>query len=203
MDIKGVIIMKKMTKSANLLYNLFNIFFWLTIFATCAVVVATVIILFFDISPDTLEIGMMTFDLNTDAVNFNDFKLKLIMITQMLSAIVSCVFAVFICKKLKDILRPIKNGEPFMDSACKNVRKLGNIMLIFGIASAVAQIVSTIALGIFMGDYGYIFTNDYILSCSIINKYDISWVIGALFMYLIAYIFDYGKQLQELSDETL
>ena len=195
--------MKKMKQSANLLYKFFNVFFWLTIAATCVLVVASVVLLILNIPPETLEIGIITFDLNTDAVNFNDFKLKFLMITQMLSAIVSCVFAVFICKKLKDILRPIKNGEPFMDSACKNVRKLGNIMLIFGIASAIAQIVSTIALGIFMGDYGYIFTNDYILSCSIINKYDISWVIGALFMYLIAYIFDYGKQLQELSDETL
>ena len=195
--------MKKIKQSANLLYKFFNVFFWLTILATCVLVVASIVLLILNIPPETLEIGIITFDLNTDAVNFNDFKLKFLMITQMLSAIVSCVFAVFICKKLKDILRPIKNGEPFMDSACKNVRKLGNIMLIFGIASAIAQIVSTIALGIFMGDYGYIFTNDYILSCSIINKYDISWVIGALFMYLIAYIFDYGKQLQELSDETL
>ena len=195
--------MKKMKQSANLLYKFFNVFFWLTILATCVLVVASVVLLILNIPHETLEIGIITFDLNTDAVNFNDFKLKFLMITQMLSAIVSCVFAVFICKKLKDILRPIKNGEPFMDSAGKNVRKLGNIMLIFGISSAIAQIVSTIALGIFMGDYGYIFTNDYILSCSIINKYDISWVIGALFMYLIAYIFDYGKQLQELSDETL
>ena len=195
--------MKKMKQSANLLYKFFNVFFWLTILATCVLVVASVVLLILNIPPETLEIGIITFDLNTDAVNFNDFKLKFLMITQMLSAIVSCVFAVFICKKLKDILRPIKNGEPFMDSAGKNVRKLGNIMLIFGIASVIAQIVSTIALGIFMGDYGYIFTNDYILSCSIINKYDISWVIGALFMYLLGFIFDYGKQLQELSDETL
>ena len=195
--------MKKMKQSANLLYKFFNVFFWLTILATCVLVVASVVLLIMNIPPETLEIGIITFDLNTDAVNFNDFKLKFLMITQMLSAIVSCVFAVFICKKLKDILRPIKNGEPFMDSAGKNVRKLGNIMLIFGIASVIAQIVSTIALGIFMGDYGYIFTNDYILSCSIINKYDISWVIGALFMYLLGFIFDYGKQLQELSDETL
>ena len=195
--------MKKMTKSANLLYNLFNIFFWLTIFATCAVVVATVIILFLDISPDTLEIGMMTFDLNTEAVNFNNSKLKSIMLTQMIDAIVNCAFAVFICKKLKDILYPIKNGEPFMDTVGKNVKKLGNIMCIFGVFSVIAQIVSTIALGIFMGDYGHIFTNDYILSCGIMNKFDISWVIGALFMYLLGFIFDYGKQLQELSDETL
>ena len=195
--------MKKMKQSANLLYNLFNVFFWLTIVATCVLVVASVVLLILNIPPETLEIGIITFDLNTDAVNFNNFKLKFLMITQMLSAIVSCVFSVFICKKLKDILRPIKNGEPFMDSAGKNVRKLGNIMLIFGIASAIAQIVSTIALEIFMGDYGYIFANDYILSCSIINKYDISWVIGALFMYLLGFIFDYGKQLQELSDETL
>ena len=195
--------MKKMKQSANLLYKFFNVFFWLTIAATCVLVVASVVLLILNIPPETLEIGIITFDLNTDAVNFNNFKLKFLMITQMLSAIVSCVFAVFICKKLKDILRPIKNGEPFMDSAGKNVRRLGNIMLIFGIASAIAQIVSAIALGIFMSDYGHIFTNDYILSCGIMNKFDISWVIGALFMYLLGFIFDYGKQLQELSDETL
>ena len=145
----------------------------------------------------------MTFDLNTEAVNFNNAELKFIMLTQMISAIVNCAFAVFICKKLKDILYPIKNGEPFMDTVGKNVKKLGNIMCIFGVFSVIAQIVSTIALGIFMGDYGHIFTNDYILSCGIMNKFDISWVIGALFMYLLGFIFDYGKQLQELSDETL
>lgn len=195
--------MKKMKQSANLLYNLFNVFFWLTIVATCVILVAAVVILIMDLSPDTLEIGMMTFDLNTEAVNFNNAELKFIIITQMISAIVSCAFAVFICKKLKDILRPIKNGEPFMNTVGKNVKKLGNIMCIFGVFSVIAQIVSTIALGFFMGDYGHIFTNDYILSCGIMNKFDISWVIGALFMYLLGFIFDYGKQLQELSDETL
>ena len=195
--------MKKMKKSANLLYNFFNIFFWLTIVAACIVAVTMVILLILNIPLDTLEIGIMTFDLNTEAVNFNNAEFKFIMITQMMSAIVGCVFATFVCKKLKDILRPIKNGEPFMDTVGKNVKKLGNIMCIFGVVSVVAQIVSTVALGIFMGNYGHIFTNDYIVSCSIMNKWDISWIIGALFMYLLSFIFDYGKQLQELSDETL
>lgn len=195
--------MKNLKQIANTLYVLFNIFFYLSLFAAGAVVIVTVICFIFDIPIDTLKIGIMNFAFNDSTVDVKSIELKFIMLTQMLSAVVNCVFVSIICRKLKDIFLPIKNGEPFMSDVGKNIKKLGNITCIYGVSSIIVQMVSAIAVTVFVVNNENIFINNYILSCTAEWKSDLSWVLVSLILYLIAYIFEYGRELQELSDETL
>lgn len=195
--------MKNLKQIANTLYVLFNVFFWLALFAAGAVVVVTVIFFVLGLPMDTLKIGTMEFSLNDQAVDVKSLELKFIMLTQMLSAVVNCVFLAIICKKLKEILHPIKSGEPFMSNVGKNIGKLGNITCVFGVCSIITQIISVIAVTVFVANNENIFKNDYILSYAFEWKSDLTWIIVSLVLYLIAYVFEYGRELQELSDETL
>ena len=200
----GAVIMNNLKKSANILYNLFNIFFFLAIFALCASVIASALFFIMDVTADTIQLGILEFSLNSETLDSQSLELKFIMLTQMFSIALGSIFAAIICKRLKGIMLPIKNGDPFIETISADVRKLGNTILVFGICSTVSQVVLTIAFALFLGKYSYIFQNDYILSCKIISTSDFGgWIAAALVVYLLAYIFEYGMQLQKLSNETL
>lgn len=195
--------MKNLKKSASILYTMFNIFFFLALFALFASVIASALFFVLDVPADTMQLGILEFSLNGEAIDTQSLELKLIMLAEMINIALTAAFAALICKKLKGIMRPIKNGEPFIETIGKDVRKLGNTILIFGLCSTVAQIALTAAFALFIGKYGHIFQNDYILSCKIMSTSDFGWIAAALVVYLLAYIFEYGMQLQKLSDETL
>ena len=195
--------MKNLKKSASILYTMFNIFFFLALFVLCAAIIASALFFILDVPADTMQIGILEFSLNGEALDTKSLELKLIMLAEMINIALTAAFAALICKKLKGIMRPIKNGEPFIETIGKDVRKLGNIILIFGLCSTVAQIALTAAFALFIGKYGHIFQNDYILSCRIMLTSDFGWIAAALVVYLLAYVFEYGIQLQKLSDETL
>ena len=157
-----------------------------------------------DVTADTIQLGILEFSLNSETLDSQSLELKFIMLTQMFRIALGSIFAAIICKRLKGIMLPIKNGDPFIETISADVRKLGNTILVFGICSMVSQVVLTIAFALFLGKYGYIFQNDYILSCKIISTSDFGgWIAAALVVYLLAYIFEYGMQLQKLSNETL
>ena len=195
--------MKNLKKSASILYTMFNIFFFLALFALYASVIASALFFVLDVPADTLQLGALEFSLNGEAFDSQSLELKLIMLAATINIALTTAFVALICKKLKGIMRPIKNGEPFIETIGKDVRKLGNTILIFGLCSMVAQIGLTAAFALFIGKYGHIFQNDYILSCRIMSTSDFGWIAAALVVYLLAYIFEYGIQLQKLSDETL
>ena len=195
--------MKNLKKSASILYTLFNIFFFLALFALCASVIASALFFILDVPADTIQLGILEFSLNSETFDSQSLELKLIMLTQMFSVALGSAFAALMCKRLKGIMLPIKNGEPFIETIGTDVRKLGNTILIFGLCSTVAQIALTGAFALFIGKYGHIFQNDYILSCKIMTASDFGWIAAALVVYLLAYVFEYGIQLQKLSDETL
>ncbi len=196
--------MKNLKKSASILYNLFNILFFLALFAFCASIIASALFFILDVPADTLQLGILEFSLNSETIDSQSLELRLVMLAEMLNIAISCAFAALICKKLKSIMLPIKNGEPFIETIGTDVRKLGNIIIIFGLCYTVAQIALTGAFALFIGKYGHIFQNDYILSCKIMTTSDFGgWIAAALVVYLLAYVFEYGMQLQKLSDETL
>ncbi len=195
--------MKNLKKSASILYTMFNIFFFLALFAFGAAIIASALFFILDVPADTMQIGILEFSLNGEAIDTQSLELRLVMLAEMLTIALSSAFAALVCKKLKGIMHPIKNGSPFIETIGADVRKLGNIILVFGLCSTVAQIGLTAAFAFFIGKYEYIFQNEYILSCKITSTSDFGWIAAGLVVYLLAYVFEYGMQLQRLSDETL
>lgn len=98
------------------------------------------------------------------------------------------------------ILKPVAQGNPFYPTVGKDIRKLGIVYIVMGIAENL------------MGVAESLFENH--VFSSLINSDLASYVsanytmegtslIVAAILFLLSYIFEYGVQLQQLSDETL
>lgn len=99
---------------------------------------------------------------------------------------------------VRGLLRPMKEGRPFEDGVSRRFRRLGWIVLVGGAVCAAidlaAQHTVAAALAGLEGDG---------LQIAVEYRTDAAFLVIALLLFLLSYIFRYGEELQKLSDETL
>ncbi len=100
------------------------------------------------------------------------------------------------------ILKPAMAGQPFCGCVSTNLKKMGWVQLIGGAVNAILQVVSygTVTKGF---DLPKLFSGDVVTDIRCKLAVDTSFIFIALLLFLLAAIFRYGEQLQQLSDETL
>lgn len=118
-----------------------------------------------------------------------------------------CVMAVYMAilhyfmKVLRDIFAPMKEGKPFHDSVSLNLKKLGYGGIAMFVMEAVASLVGgflTMTVYPIQEMLGSAVTHiDYSV------EVNMAYLFLAAICFLLSYIFKYGTQLQQLSDETL
>ena len=103
---------------------------------------------------------------------------------------------------IRRILAPMKEGSPFRAGAVRNFRRLALLSLVLGIVRNAAGMIKTFfALRAFGLDS---FAGDGFIQAVRANySWDFSYIVAFFVLLLMAYIFSYGAQLQQLSDETL
>ena len=148
-----------------------------------------------------LEFGPLTL---TVADSFTpDFDRMLIQAAAMLALGAACSFIGILCvKTIRAILAPMKEGKPFASEISKNLRKLGWLSLILGVAVQVMEAVSLFSLFI-VQDMEALLISEKITHVDVNASFDLSVLIIPAVFFLLAYVFKYGEQLQTLSDETL
>ena len=148
-----------------------------------------------------LEFGPLTL---TVADSFTpDFDRMLIQAAAMLVLGAACSFIGILCvKTIRAILAPMKEGKPFASEISKNLRKLGWLSLILGVAVQVMEAVSLFSLFI-VQDMEALLISEKITHVDVNASFDLSVLIIPAVFFLLAYVFKYGEQLQTLSDETL
>lgn len=104
--------------------------------------------------------------------------------------------------QMRRILAPMTEGNPFDASVSVNVRKIAFTWLIYGIAMAVVQLVQGLLLAGNMQLYGLIDAGK-VERMTIGADIDFSFVVVFFLLMLFSYVFQYGAELQKLSDETL
>ncbi|GEM_PF-873514 len=118
------------------------------------------------------------------------------------AVLISCGAAFFVINALRSILSSMKEGEVFAEGVSKKVRNLGTAVLVGGGLAEIAFRISDI---IEMKAYNW----DVILNSSVISKtgygtrISLWFVIAALVIYFLSFIFRCGERLQKESDETL
>ena len=115
---------------------------------------------------------------------------------------VSSFIGILCVKTIRAILAPMKEGKPFASETSKNLRKLGWLSLILGVAVQVMEAVSLFTL-FTMQHVDTLLISEKITHVEVIANLDISFLIIPAVFFLLAYVFKYGEQLQTLSDETL
>jgi len=202
---------KKLTKTASILDRILHIVSIVIKIVAVALVVGLGILaaaFLFDLAPNMVgtgynhaDLGFVTF---TVAENYlPDHRIIWCEVAmEMILSLICMVPAHFSVKAIRSILAPMKNGEPFHNTVSINLKKLANYTCSLGIGLNLQKIISNIFL-VKAYDLQLLLLSEKIRHVEFMFVFDFSFLIIYGVLLLLSYIFRYGEQLQQLSDETL
>lgn len=124
------------------------------------------------------------------------------LIVSTLSLAVLCFLFYFMAKVVRKIVQPMKEAQPFEESVHKNLKKLGVFILLQGVVWELAKMYTE-----FIQYHEYqiasLFDSRKIASCTLDFRFDLTFLVAALVVFGLSYIFQYGTELQKFSDETV
>lgn len=178
-------------------------------FVACLVFIGIIIVgKVFDLPPEIigtvdqlLEFGPLTLHIAEEYIpSFDDMLLQAALLL-VLGAVASFV-GILCVKSIRAILSPMKEGRPFAGEISRHMRRLGWLSLILGVT---VQVMEACALfsAYAIQHVDTLLISDRITHVDIRFSPDISFLIIPAVFFLLAYIFRYGTELQQLSDETL
>ena len=196
---------EKMMKTAKGLYTAAGIGQGFMIAGMIVVVLAAVMVFVgledFAVSSTSVEIGDLTVYLTEEyAGKFEMSSSKLLVL--LATALVTIAVVWYGLKIAKDILRPMREGNPFTVSVSKKIRSLARLELIGGILTIALQSISSYQMASDL-DVLALFREGVVDHIRITSSFDVNFIFIAFILYLLSYVFKYGEELQQLSDETL
>lgn len=201
--------MEKLRKTAKGLDTFFKIAYRLGI---VAIVLGCVIILFiwwlYLGDPDILD--LLRFDLDFGNISFRladsvapawEYGFWYFLLGTLIGGAQLPVFCM-IFRTIRGILAPMKDGKPFDENIAGYLKRLGWLTVANGILAELGEMVVT---GNLLPGYdlGELFLSDKITQVTTSNSFDMTFLVYAVVLFLLSYVFHYGTQLQQLSDETL
>lgn len=103
---------------------------------------------------------------------------------------------------IREILRPMTEEKPFDTIVSTNLKKLAKLSIHLGILYNII-ILSEQIMTVFVYDLPGLLISEKISHVGGIFNVDLTFLIYWAILLLLSYIFRYGEQLQQLSDETL
>lgn len=203
--------MKNLNSTAKTMDTVFNVLEILAKIAFVGIIVGLVIIAVafaFDLDPDmigtgygSIEVGSLELQLAEDAI-----PNKKLILLQVAIEMAASLFVAFIMIRgircIRSILQPMMDGTPFFEGVGQKLKTLAIYCFILGAAVNVVQIVSTTMMVVGF-DLENLLINDKITHITINATLDATFLLTGALLLLLSYIFQYGQQLQQLSDETL
>ena len=103
---------------------------------------------------------------------------------------------------IREILNPMKEEKPFDSIVSTNLKKLAKLSINLGIFYNII-ILSEQILAVFVYDLPGLLISEKITHVGGMFHIDLTFLIYWAILLLLSYVFRYGEQLQQLSDETL
>lgn len=203
--------MKDLTKTASILDKVLHILYIATIVGAVACLVGLVILavgVIFDLPPQMIGTGFQNADLGSITISVAEDQMPAysVILGKAAVEITLTLLCLLIARKMiaifRDILAPMKTGAPFHTSVSGNLKKLAIHTCIIGVALNVQNILAN-TLTVLAYDLADVIINDQITHISITNVFDLSFLFIAGILLLLSYVFRYGEELQNLSDETV
>ena len=203
--------MKNLIKTASILDKILHILFIATAIGAVGCVVGLGIIavgVIFDLPPHMIGTGFENVQLGFLTLSLSDAYLPDINI--ILGWIAVDILLTFVCLiiarkmigRFRDILSPMKTGSPFHNTVSINLKSLAKDVCVLGIA---VNIQDTISNKLMEKTYNLskVILGDQITHITVNNVFDLSFLFIAGILLLLSFIFRYGEELQQLSDETI
>lgn len=103
---------------------------------------------------------------------------------------------------IREILLPMKEEKPFDSIVSTNLKKLAKLSIIIGILYNII-ILSEQIIAVFVYDLPGLLISEKITHVGGMFQIDLAFVVYWAILLLLSYVFRYGEELQQLSDETL
>ena len=103
---------------------------------------------------------------------------------------------------IREILEPMKEEKPFDSIVSTNLKKLARLSISLGILGNIISLSEQI-MTVFVYDLPGLLISDRITHVGGMFQVDLAFLVYWAILLLLSYVFRYGEQLQQLSDETL
>lgn len=203
--------MKDLTKTASILDTIIKILSVCIKIAAVAMLAGLGILaagFLFDLPPQIVGTGYDQADLGfiTLTVSENympDHRIIWAQAAAEMFLVFLCLIpAHFIAKSIRAILSPMKNGEPFHNTVSIHLEKISRYVCSLGIGMNLVVIISNILL-VKAFDLHLLLLSEKIPHVDFLFTFDFSFLLVSGILLLLSYVFRYGEELQQLSDETL
>ena len=175
----------------------------------CIVGVALILAAYvFKLDPTMIGTGYETFDIGflelqvAQSVAPNKW---LVLLQGAITLAVGCLIA-FESRRgvgyIREILQPMTEEKPFDSIVSTNLKKLANLSIKLGILGNIL-ILAQQAMTVFVYDLPSLLVSEKIVHVGGMFQVDLTFLIYWAVLLLLSYVFHYGEQLQQLSDETL
>ena len=104
--------------------------------------------------------------------------------------------------KLDIIITNAISGQIFSPTSGRSLKMISVYVIIEGVINLIASFISSNTISKYIFNLE-LFNTDIVSSVTVKTDYDISFLITAFIIFILAKIFAYGEELQKLSDETL
>lgn len=200
----------KMIKTAKGLDTFFKV---MQRFCTIAIAVMLILMVVLTIvhavNPDavigegfvSLDIGPLSLGLSENYTPTNATVLKSAWVIVAFGSLAAAVMA-YAFGQLRALMAPMKEGNPFCEAACTALKKLSHCAIVMGVVSNIGAAVETAAT-LHLYDLTRIVQGGAITSVTANYDMSLDFLVVYFLLLLVRYIFRYGMQLQQLSDETL
>lgn len=102
---------------------------------------------------------------------------------------------------VRRMLQPMTEGCPFHADTARQIKKLAILSLVMGIVDNLAESVEAMAV-LHTLDLAQLL-NGAVESLTINHTFELGFIVVFFLLLLLSYLFSYGAELQQLSDETL
>lgn len=103
---------------------------------------------------------------------------------------------------IREILHPMTEGKPFDTIVSTNLKKLAKLSINLGILYNIILLSEQI-MTVFVFDLPALLISEKIVHAGSMFSVDLTFLIYWAILLLLSYVFRYGEELQQLSDETL
>ena len=154
-------------------------------------------------SSNGLTLGALQLKLAGDMGSYLEMSnIKVSIIVMLVCAILASAAAWYCLKVLREILSPMKEGRPFAEGISDKIRKLGWTVLVAGGITEFGSVLS----GIFEArayQIERLLNPAMVESMSYNYTMDLWFIVTALILFFLSYVFRCGEALQREADETL
>jgi len=196
MDKKCEKLLRKMCLVLNILKGIALIWFIITI-------LLAVFMFFVDINSiplDSLRIDIIDLTLKNDLFINKEMIAKILPVGLLLLGML--FFVGYKMIKIVESICKTALEKPFDISIANSLVRLSKYILVGGLITNLIIIFRFIILTK-PYNYNLLFNENYVSDIQFKYQFNLTFLIDAALVYLLSYVFRYGKELQDLSDETL